>query len=203
MLKAFGPFAIVFEPMGYDTTPYLTLLHLHDQRSSDVIRTIRDLATDDSVTHVVTLLRDDNWRPHLIGAIAAFYKTTTEAVAQLWRAVDAGSWVTPQLTGILSRIDNEFTSKAVVRLMKLCPIIDDPEYSIQSPLEKHSAQGPAGSNHRSAKSATSLLALLDENEIAQFYANENLHALIRNDYDGSADIAISWMEKFLELDSQL
>jgi hypothetical protein len=204
MLAAFGPFAVVFEPIRDDRTPYLSLLHLHHERSLDVVRAIRDaVATPNSASCVLTLLRDVNWRPHLVGAIATYFDTTNDAITQMWAALDAGSWVTPQLAGILSKCDSDFSGKAISRLANCCPLSGDPEYSMESPIERHSAQGPAGSHHRSSKSAASLFALLPANDSAQFASNDDLQTLIADDFDGSADIAASWLESFLELDAQL
>ena len=204
MLAAFGPFRVIFEPIGDDRNPYLALLGLHDPRSLDVVRTIRDVAAaPDSATFAVTLLRDVNWRPHLVGAIATYYNPTHETLAQMWAALDAGSWVTPQLAGILSRLDATFVDSAAARLVHCCPLSGNPEYSIESPIERHSAQGPAGSHQRSSKSAASLLALLSPDHASEFSSNDDLHSLIADDDDGSAEIATSWLAKFLELDAKL
>ena len=135
----------MFEPIGDDRNPYLALLGLHDPRSLDVVRTIRDVAAaPDSASFVVTLLRDVNWRPHLVGAIATYYNPTNGTINQMWAALNAGSWVTPQLAGILSKRDTNFVDNAMARLADCCPLSRDPEYSIESPIERHSAQGPAG-----------------------------------------------------------
>ena len=149
------------------------------------------------------MLRDVNWRPHLVGAIATYYNTANVAIAQMWAALDAGSWVAPQLGGILSLRDPNFITNAVDRLRNRCPLSGDPEYSIGSPVERHSAQGPAGTHLRSSKSAASLLELLPEDRATEFSSNGDLQSLIADDYDGSARIATSWLAKFLAMDAQL
>lgn len=205
MLDAFGQFAVVFEPMGDDRTPYLCLLHLHDERSVNVVNAIRGATEHDSADNcIVTLLRDVDWRPHLVGAIAAHFRPSANAIAQMWAALDAGSWVTPQLAAILTNCDSAFRDRALDRLNSLCPHSNDPEYSIESPIERHSAQGPAGSHHRSAKSAASLSSLLkcdcpDHDLVKTLDVHAKLQQLIGDDFDNSGDVAISWRRRFLEL----
>ena len=161
MLTSFGPFAVVFQPIGDDEWPYFSLLHLHDERVAVVVELIRAVSRkDDAEPYTLTLLWDVNWRPHLVGAIAGYFRKTDATVAQIWRAVDAGSWVTPQLSAVLSLIDDRFIDCSLERLASYCPLSNDPQYSIDSPIERHNAQGPAGSRNRSAKAASSLLALL-------------------------------------------
>ena len=204
MLKAFGPFSVVFDPIGSNRTPYLSLLRLHRPGILDIVRIIRDTASKpDSTTNAVTMLRDANWRPHLVGAIATYYCTAGAAVTQMWAALDAGSWVAPQLAGVLSLCDPNFVINAAQRLHSGCPLSGDPEYSIGSPIERHSAQGPAGSHHRSSKSASSLLELLPEDRAAEFSSNDHLQSLIADDNDGSGKIATSWLARLLKLDAQL
>lgn len=204
MLAAFGPFRVVFEPMGDDTTPYLSLLHLHDARSLVVVRAIRDATTEpDSTACVLTLLRDVNWRPHIVGSIAAYYASNLDAINQMWAALDAGSWAAPQIAAILSKCDPTFIDRATSRLNEHCPLSNDAEYAISSAIERHSAQGPAGSHHRSSKSATAIYALIPENLRKQLASNVELQKLIADDFDGSAEIATSWLEAFLELDAQI
>ena len=204
MLAAFGPFAAIFQPMGEDKTPYLSLLGLQDEGSTKVIRAIRNSVNQsDTASYVLTLLRDVNWRPHLVGAIACYYDTNDDSVAQMWAAVDAGSWVTPQLTVVLSLCDDDFVDNASRRLDRFCPLSSDPEYSLDSPIQRHSAQGPAGSSHRSSKTAASLLALLPADIGVRFDSNTSLQKLVADDFDGSAETATSWRQRFLDLDLQL
>ncbi len=204
ILAAFGPFAVVFEPINNDTTPYLSLLHLHDQHSLVVVRAIRDaVSKPNSASCKLSLLRDVNWRPQLVGVIATHYAPTNDAISQLWAALDSGSWVTPQIASILSRCDPTFVGSAVSRLTDLCPLSNDPEYSIYSRMKHHSSQGQADSHHRSSKSAAALFALLPADVSDQFASNADLHKLIGADHDDSADTATSWLARLLELDAQL
>ena len=204
MLAGFGPFRVVFEPIGDDRNPYLALLGLHRSNSLGVVRIIRDIAVvPGAVSFAANLLRDVNWRPHLVGAIAAFYNPTEDTIARMWAALDAGSWVTPQLGAILSKCDTEFIENATTRLANCCPLSRNPAYSIASPVEQHSAQGPANSYQRSSKAASSLLALLAPDRASDFASNDELQSLIEDDRDGSANIATSWLGRFLAIDAQL
>jgi hypothetical protein len=205
MLAAFGPFAVVFEPIRDDKTPYLSLLHLHAQRVAVVIDLIRAASrNDDSEPYILALLRDVNWRPHLVGAIASYFRKTDATVAQMWRAVDGGSWVTPQLSAVLSLIDDSFVDRALERLASHCPLWSASQYSIDSPIERHVAQGPAGSYHRSSKAASSFLALLrldsrDDERVTALENDSELRQLVADDVDDGGGIATSWRARLLEL----
>lgn len=209
MLDAFGPFAVIFEPIGDDSTPYLSLLHLHHDRVANVIALISDAAnSDDSESSIVSLLQDVDWRPHLVGAVANYFRKFDSATAQIWRAVDSGSWVTPQLLAILSLIDEDFLAHSIGRLTSGCPLSNDPDYSVEEPLERHVAQGPSGSVHRSSKAAASLLTLLqidsaDDERVQEIERNGDLQDLIATDVDQSGDVATSWREKLLKLVAEL
>ena len=47
---------------------------------------------------VDVMFDDPNWRPHLVGAIALILDDGSRlSPTALWHAIDAGSWVIPQL----------------------------------------------------------------------------------------------------------
>ena len=125
----------------------------------------------------------------------------------MWAALDAGSWVTPQLAAVLSISDNEFTHHAIDRLDRMCPFSDDPEYRIESPIERHSAQGPSGSRGRSAKSASSLFAVLqvdspDNADVLRLAEDSEFRQLVASDVDNGGCIATSWRDKLVAVNNQ-
>jgi hypothetical protein len=98
-LTEFGPFAIAFDRGELKVPGYLELLGLNDNDSQVVIDRIeRASATGDPRPWVDALLNDANWRPHLVAAIA-FLLDDRDTLDRhlLWKAIDSGSWVTPQL----------------------------------------------------------------------------------------------------------
>jgi hypothetical protein len=202
---SFGPLAVVFGPLDDDSTPYLSLLHLHHERTAKVIELIRESTRQpNAIPGLINLLRDPDWRPNLVGAVAAYFSSSDQINNEIWRAVDAGSWVTPQLAAILSLRDDGFVVRSIARLTNGCPLVRDSDHSIDDPLARHVSQGPAGDCERSAKAAASLFALLN----ADYAANEqvkgmgmmgDLADLIALDFDDSGDLATSWRERFLQL----
>ncbi len=197
-----GPFRAAFVSRK---TWYLSLLNLHSAEASGrTIKRIRKVALRSrNESSIVDLLRDRDWRPHLVGAVAMLYAPTERTQDQAWSALDHGSWVTPQLAAVLSKVDPAFTSKAKDRLSEGCRLHIHPDYSISDAAAKHSAQGPAWDRGRSAKAAASLLALLPPDDAAEFAEDRSLQALLADDIDNSGDLAVRWLDRFLELDGQL
>lgn len=60
------------------------------------------------------LLDAHGWRPHLVACIALLCgRTTPRTLWYLWRAIQANSWVSPQLVVTASLVDPEFSDKAL------------------------------------------------------------------------------------------
>jgi hypothetical protein len=204
MLTAYGPFAGLFEPMdGITTPPYLSLLG-PGAHAEAPIRLIRAAVGSREGRHcVLVLLRDPNWRAQLVGAVAVYLQPSRPAIAQLWRAFDGGSWVSPQLPAVLSLRDDDFVDDAIVRLWQGCPVAIDRAYVFDSAAELHSAQGPSGPLRRSAKAAAALLALLDADaptraEVQALLDDAQTRLVVAEDVDQSAQIAMQWRPRLVE-----
>lgn len=201
---AFGPFAAVFKPLGDDLTPYLSLLHLRHEGTEKVIALIRKLTRQPNASQgIVNLLRDSDWRPHLVGVAAAHFATSDELFQEAWRAIDAGSWVTPQIAAILSLNDGNFVERSINRLKYGCPLVRTLDQEIDDPLQRHISQGPAGDHERSAKAAASLYATLcldhpSDDRVRALAMDKQLETLIMADFDDSSNRTISWRERFLQ-----
>lgn len=137
-------------------------------------------------------LRGPDWRGHVFACLAVpLSPEPAQFVPSLWSAADGGSWVTPQLVALLSHLDPGFEEAAVERLLAGCPV--EPQWDLPLPL-RHSLMGPAGSAHRSAKAAASLLALLPlEVQARRIFADAR--ELAKQDVDRSHDIAIEWLSQ--------
>lgn len=200
--EEFGPFAAVFRPLYGQAAPYLSLLRCMDSVDR-LIAKIRDLsATEDAAKFAAVLLRDVNWRPHLVGAVASYFLRSAEVSDQLWRTVDAGSWVTPQLVVILSLSDSQFLERSLDRLEAGCPCVDD-RAGCESEIESHIARGPATDEERCSKAASALWAIVSREYIenprtVRLSANPSLHSLISTDVDNGGEIALDWRSAFLE-----
>jgi len=196
----FGPFAPVFLDDGLSVPGYLVLLNLHatDEELLIVLDRIRTaLDSPEAGQWRAALLHDPNWRPHLVGALAALLSSNPAPyVSPLWRAIDAGSWVTPQLVATARLVDPDFIAQAMSRVEAGCPVLEPHGLS---PIERHSATGPAGTPGRSAKMLASLLALCDDSDVmewSQRMRNEpHILALLQEDYDEAGDIAGGWLEQ--------
>lgn len=198
-LSKFGPFAIVFTQHRGSIPSYLVLLGLFNEGTQDVIsgtQSVLEPAKDGG--WIDALFDDPNWRPHLVGAIALVLDDTEHfAPTGLWRAVDAGSWVTPQLVVTAYFVDPEFPHRVIERIEALCPVSVPASLT---PLERHSATGPANLKQRSAKLMSSLVfmgrrvpslstwldAVCEDARIAE---------LLAQDVDDTADICDEWLEQ--------
>jgi hypothetical protein len=197
-LTQFGPFAAVFEKGELDVPGHLELLHLHNPEAQIVIdRVERALSADDPTRWVAAMFRDANWRPHLVGAIA-FLLDQSETLDRelLWRAIDSGSWVIPQLVVTAVFVDPSFPEKARVRVAKQCPVIVPVGLT---PPERHSATGAEGVVGRSAKMLASLLAASAavpslERWAADLQREAHTEQLLKEDeWNRSDEIVASWM----------
>jgi hypothetical protein len=196
-LSSFGPFADVFAKGELEVPGYLELLSLHRTSAQIVIDRIEcAMSHDDPCPWVHALFDDPNWRPHLVGAIALIVDDGRHLpVAGLWRAVDAGSWVTPQLVVTAYLVDSSFSDQCRLRFANSAPIAAPAGLS---PIERHSATGPGGIRQRSAKLVASLAALGSRvpsmsTWLGQVGATPEIANLIADDVDDSGNIAKEWL----------
>ena len=201
MSNEFGVFAPVFEsPHGY-----LALLGLSDDDSTDAVRLVRQCAAADiDCSAILGLLRELNWRPTLVAAVAAaFLPLDTRITDALWHRLDSGSWVVPQIAVVLSTVDPDFQTQARLRLEAHCPL-DTTELRALTMIERHSAAGPAGGIERSAKAASALESIVSGISpqpvwLASIVANSEHRALVASDIDGGGRIAQHWCERFTQI----
>jgi hypothetical protein len=191
---SFGPFAQVFKCDDSEVPGHLKLLGLAEPGAQIVIDRIANaLQCDDSTRWVAALLGDVDWRPHLVGAIALLLQPSLDH-RLLWHAVDAGSWVTPQLVVTATFVDPLFREHARSRVAALCPVVVPVGLT---PVERHSATGPAGRQARSAKMLASLLAASVEfPDLAQWreeaLQDERVTDQLALDREGGERIVRSW-----------
>ena len=205
MPNEFGVFAPVFEsPHGY-----LALLHLSAEDSTDAVRLVRQCAVADiDRSSILGLLRDLNWRPTLVAAVAAaFLPSDSRITYALWHRLDSGSWVVPQIAVVLSAVDPDFQTQARRRLEAHCPI-DSTELRALTVIERHSAAGPAGGTERSAKAASALENIVaaispQPGWLAPIVTTPEHQALVASDVDAGGSIAQRWGERFTQIRRQL
>jgi hypothetical protein len=201
-LEQFGPFADAFTRAGLEVPGYLELLGLQNRGAQVVIDRIEQaLVRSGALRFVDPLFDDPNWRPHLVGAIALILDDGEHLdVGSLWRAIDGGSWVIPQLVVTALMVDRDFPTRLVERVESLCPVSVHPGLS---PVERHSATGPANTIQRSAKLLASLLsvgAVLPSlsSWIPGVREQPTVTDLLKQDRDDAASIAAAWHRQLVE-----
>jgi hypothetical protein len=195
----------IFEPVFEAAYGHGYTLLLHAKYAVYVDR-VRDccLSTDDPFPDICWLLESENWRPHLVAATAVVvcgYRA--EPVRLLWRRLDRGSWVAPQIAAALSIVDPEFVERARERLEAGCPQ-DSSDLSRMSSLERHVAAGPAGTLGRSGKSAAALLRVVQMRSpppewLENVVASADFQTLLREDVDQLGGIAEGWSRQMKEI----
>jgi len=190
----------IFSPLFNSASGYLALLNLGSPTTpsplSEVLNCCRSV--DNPYKEVVSLLEVSNWRPHLVAAVAiSLLRYESTSVTSLWGAFDSGSWVSPQLAAVACLRDPDFLAHARVRIAMRCPLETTKLMSL-SPLQRHTAYGPAGGRQRSAKAAASLMQLVSVlRPVPEWWLKEqsspDLVALLSEDVDQSARIAEQWL----------
>lgn len=99
---------------------HLPLLRLRPGVENEVAK-IRELEVKHSratvVVDTLVLLRDGNWRSHLVACIAALDGArTAELIDAFWATMRRFSWGSPQLVATASLIDPDFVPRALLTL---------------------------------------------------------------------------------------
>ena len=196
----------IFEPVFESAHGYLALLNLSSGDAEEAVESVRNCCSKVSnpTSDIYRLLADSNWRPHLVAAVAVIVSGfDAKAASLLWRRLDSGSWVTPQIAAALFLVDPDFASQAHTRLETRCPV-DSSESRSMALFEGDSATSPAGGVERSAKAAAALLQLAEMVSpvppwVEGVGSTEDMQALLARDIDGSDKIATRWLKRIREI----
>jgi len=193
--QCFGVFSSLFDP----EPRYMDFLNLDPRRSKLAVSRVVECchSSSDPFLDIACLLDEENWRPHLVAAVAlSVLGYNRVAFTKLWNAFDAGSWVTPQLAVVAYLRDPDFSEQAKVRVRARCPV-DASRLTPLSPLERHVAFGPAGAPERSAKAVCALIYLLrvfgQSDWLTTELASPDLSMLLSGDRDNTSSIAEDWL----------
>lgn len=175
----FGPFAIAFE----QNPCYLSLLNLYnsDDSKTVVTRIKGAVAAGNTQQWVNRLLAEPNWRPHLVAAIVYLLDSEPQlSYTPLWRAIDAQSWVTPQLIITAMLKDRDFATCAVDRM--------------------------EDAKNRNCKLVASILSVSNEipalaTRATIWRANPQIREMLADDesYDNSNEIISNWLTAIREI----
>ncbi len=100
----------------YASPPDLLLL------SRDALALVSSLLHDDWRAEALRLLDDRNWRLQLVACAALVLSGGDDATeVGVWRALDQGSWIAPQLVATAFLLDAEFVARAEERLLDVRP----------------------------------------------------------------------------------
>lgn len=182
---------------------YLSFLNFNiHASSSEAVRALKSVAEDDAwEKDSFHLLEDPDWRSHLSVAVSFYFfgGCRKSFLDPLWRTVEKGSWVSPQLMVVLSQCDSEFAA----RLEQLVARGVQPN-STGSPLADHVSMGPGNELSRLGKIAAACRGLQELGVISLPESlREKLRILAEYDFDRADEIAKSWYRKVSELKSYL
>jgi hypothetical protein len=192
----FGPFAGVLKSRG-EPAPLILLSMRGAQVGAVIDRVEQAMGSEDAVRAVDALFASPDWRPHLLGAVALILDAGRRFdPSAMWKAIDAGSWVTPQLVTTAYLIDPSFADRLRDRLDATCAVVIAPNLS---PVERHRATGPATPEQRSAKMLASLvrigmLAPALAGWLRTASSRPELAALQAADRDKAGNIAENWLK---------
>lgn len=195
----FGPFARVFEKGELRVPGHLILLGLRERRSSRpeldersmvFRRVLAAVEHPEADAFILALFADLNWRPHLVAAIAALLKPSDQVCAALWRAIDGGSWVTPQLAAAAYFLDPDLPANIRGRV----GTFDAPRPPVRT----------SSGERRSAKLVTSLMALADRVPVLDDWRRQRLQGkefrdILASEADKFAGLTLGWLERCREV----
>jgi len=198
-----------FEPMfskppGFTVPPYLELLNFGEgsEAAIDLLVSIIDNHANFD-REVIALLADFNWRPQLVGAVAvAMQCATPRSIKGIWKALDMGSWVSPQLAAVASLVDNEFEAHARRRLEARCPIKPD-RLTGTDWLLRHVAAGPESVDSHADKAMSALVGVCQllpryDRWLQPLLLCDDVQLMLKrdSDYGNAGEIAKLWLQAF-------
>lgn len=154
---------------------YLALLSMRGAEIPVEVERLRSLFKEvPEVTlenDIISLLSAVNWRYHNIACVfIALGFSSSRILEALWKRVNEGSWVSPQLAATAALVDSEFKTKASALI---------------------------ASSKTNYKSIVALAELLKKRHRTRFLwgvARSNIRAARKYDRDNSGAIALGWLE---------
>jgi hypothetical protein len=198
----FGPFSSSFETGELPVPAYLFLLNLSEPGVDAAIDRIQVAleSTTRPQRWVDALFSETDWRPHLVGSIAVLLDRGARLdTAGVWRPIDSGSWVIPQLVVTAYFSDPGFPEHLVGRIDRRCDVALPSELSV---IEQPVPTATGGAAHLSPKLLVSLLSMgarlpLLSSYLQRVSADPEYAALIEMDVDDAGSITNSWCKNIV------
>lgn len=200
-IMTFGEFdRLLFVCEPNEAPSYLKLLYPHDD-AIIVLERIRAAVEASGLTleqTLTTMLRELNWRPQIVAAVAMLIKRNTTCLPELWSAIFRPCWTSPQLCAVASRLDPEFLLRSRAWFDDGCQMSIESALRM-SPPERHSALGPSSIAQHASKVAASLASLCEldapsEEWLTRALQQDRVKELIANDVDHVGEIAVRWRQ---------
>ena len=195
----------IFSPIFESAYGYLRLSNLDGPDAKNLVASIMKCCRSPQAPQSVRgMLYRPDWRPHLVAAIAlTMLPYEEETLEALWRAIDTGSWVTPQLAAAAFLQDKDFSGQARTRVQSGCKLHIS-QASLRSSTEEHGAGGAESATRRSAKTAASLARLIKLLPEPPSWTREALSSvafleLLEEDQDNSGKIAEDWLNSLTKI----
>jgi hypothetical protein len=156
----------------------------------------------DPDAELAVMLSERDWRPHIVAAAALAIEGGSRGVFfALWRAIDRGSPVGPQLAVAASLTDELFEEEARRRIELRCPITAPAPLCLSTRKAKKPQRDRAPT--RSPQLLSALLALARQRQgamawLALHLADPEVSALIDEDTEGGGNLSLSWRDRLLE-----
>ncbi|MBX3166586.1 MAG: hypothetical protein KF760_04205 [Candidatus Eremiobacteraeota bacterium] len=178
---------------------YLALLHLNTGSAGVVERLVESARSSPDLEAELRELLSEGWRPALVACAALQGRSSPALLDLLWKALDRGSWVAPQMAITLWMLDERFAERARQRLSPGWAVMPEPERDGLSGPEVHVIHGPAGTNSLSSKTRVSLMTVLAHDQAGRDWLLENIakadalqDVLVDDAWDGSARLVARW-----------
>ena len=190
-------FTAIIDREGLEVAGHLILLSVDLKQTHIVLNRITErLKTEISQIQIDELCHSLNWRMHIVAAwILLLDDQKLYNSNGLWNAIDAGSWVTPQLIVTAYLRSSDFEEQASKRLSKSYPALTSHVFSEE---QQRRNNRPKRIKSVLAKRFNSLQAVMGYEKAASILGKEPLDEAIANDIDDCDDIVRVWQARVLQ-----
>lgn len=152
-------------------------------------------AQPEAVAGLLAMLRQANWRPHLVACATLMLQPNgsveSSLLDALWETLEHGSWVSPQLVAVASRCDPSFTERSEIRLRQGCSVSGWPRPG--APSVEPESGSRLGHSGKQAAAFIATRADLDPPLLEPTFADPHLRDLLPTAERGG-ELAVEWRD---------